>query len=112
MMAKTIELLKLFLKRKKIFPNNKWLYGEDLEIYVRDSEVFIKDEDFIKAIQLANIKSLNPGKGLFTHFLNEAEKLGNIYIENVYSKRFKRFFVSNGYHGVPDSYCFYKLKGE
>lgn len=94
--------------------NRAWLQDDKMEVYVRAGHHYIRDKD-VSSLDIANVNVFEPGKGVFTHFLQEAEKL-NIYdvlfIENVLTPRFASWFEKQGYEKryidgfVP---CYYKF---
>lgn len=79
---------------------NVWLRDTHLEIYVRICPTYLQRGVKEKNLQLANINATAPGKGHFTAFLEQAERMSPysaIFIENVLTPRLCAFFERRGY---------------
>ena len=92
-----------------------WLRDSLISIYVRiGRHSGIRDCVFIEIANLCVRKPSLRGKGHFTEFLAEVEKIGPVYIENVLEPRFADFFRRRGYLISSDGWgvatpCFYRV---
>lgn len=77
---------------------SQWFHSNNYRVYIRYLVV-----RGLKRLELSNVMFYPKGQGLFRFFLGELEKMCarktiNIYVENVLTERFMRFFrTRNGY---------------
>lgn len=84
---------------------NKWLIGTKLQAYVRKGIHSLNEYGIRTTVDIANIevKEEYRNQGTFTKWLQTIEHQARlfgydfIYIENVMSPRFRRFFMNHGY---------------
>jgi hypothetical protein len=93
--------IKKLVRVKPIRQVCSWYYKNygNLAAYIRVGEYFHNGQ-YTFAICIANVsvKPKKQGKGLFTEFLADIEKLGvPVVIENVVAERFKHFLLHKGY---------------
>ena len=93
-------------------PRSVWIRVGTLKIYIRTNGRWL-NETRVKMFEIANVDNTGKkGNGDFKAFLNDVESrkpFDGIYIENVLTERFAKFFLNNGY--IPHEYinCYYKL---
>jgi len=96
---------------------NSWLKFKNISCYMRKEYELGRKK--LKLIHIASIEVQcnKRGIGLFTTFLAMVEYLGfDVFIENVYEKRFQKFIENKGYTlfrnyiGTANSYIKYANK--
>ena len=94
-----IEQLKEFLEGDT---RGRRLQGDCLMVYVRRATRVSPDGAITPTLDIADVEAFERGKGHFTQFLDEVEKISPypIYIENVGEERFRNFFRKRGYQQV------------
>jgi hypothetical protein len=87
---------------------NKWLYFNNadcyLRVYVRKGRRVCADL-FYNTLEIATVDATPLGTGTFTKFLEDAETVAEehsliVYVENLSTKRFARFFIRRGYQST------------
>lgn len=86
-----------------------WLEYENMKVYVRKSgRLDPESQEIVPAFDVASIEvyKAHRGKGVFTAWLSEVELAVDeimlpVFVENVLSKRFEKFFDDRGYTRVP-----------
>jgi len=110
--------------KDKDWATNAWLYGLEMEIYVRKGHHFLIEEKTTKetylnslttCLDIANVTVYDKGRGVFSMFLREMEKIqpwDAIYVESVQTERFCRHLERCGYVKQLDSIppAYYKFK--
>ena len=99
-------ILREFLDNPPVL-RNAWLKESGLEVYARLSVRYFRGER-VNTLELANITAKKQGKGHFTSFITQAEKLAKahglaVFIENVLEERFAAFFSNRGYTKLPNT---------
>ena len=93
-----------------LVPNVVWMGDGPLRVYMRRAKRLIGGE-YVETLDLANMEVDEPSRGCgrFTRFLVGAERLAMrrariVFVENVLSRRFQRFFERRGYTKIetPD----------
>jgi hypothetical protein len=116
--------LKQFLADPK--QGNSWIRGNMLAVYVRKhpgQQLF--NGDILTTLDIANVVCDEPGRGIFTMFLNEAERISPypIFVELIHNRRLRSFLLHRGYiiitgyhgpaarHDTPSYHAFRPLPG-
>ena len=95
-----------FVASRDSLPRNSWFYLDNgLEVYLRKGPRYVQGVLIPYTVCIANVVSRNPGRGIFTGFLNELLGLGVIvYVESVVNPRLARYLASNGFTQVDAAY--------
>ena len=97
--------LELMLSEEK---GRGYITPKGLSVYVRVTTRRIKDNDDglvgprVRTLEIANVNATKIGQGCFSRWLPKFEALADknnrvVYVENVQTVRFRKFFTKRGY---------------